>query len=311
MITRESILRATHYGADIYAHIIRVMYPEDESVMTISGRDCGICRNPFAKGAKTLHVWIEKLNTGQEVSDEMALHEDIRGTIKPGDALNFASLFYNKEGQDLLTTINAEMCLKLDVDPKDRNCRNMPETSTKNEVRFSFYKAPITNINPYKAIRLADAYNYITGMYARERTYELRGITDKSRARNFKAARFDYCTFSGIFEARNEKKLIEHSGLLCLDFDHVNELEYLFKRLLEDEYFETKLLFRSPSGDGLKWIIPINIAEASHSNYFKSVANYIRKTYGVDVDQSGKDVARACFLPYDPKAYFDTNLNQK
>ena len=75
--------------------------------------------------------------------------------------------------------------------------------------------------------------------------------------------------------------------------------------LLEDKCFTTELLFRSPSGDGLKWIIRINTAEVSHAEYFNAVANYLRLTYGLEADKSGKDVSRACFLPYDPEAYIN------
>lgn len=95
------------------------------------------------------------------------------------------------------------------------------------------------------------------------------------------------------------------SNLLCVDFDHISDLEGLFARLLEDKYFDTALLFRSPSGDGLKWVIEINKGALSHSDFFRAVENYIFKTYGIKVDQSGKDISRACFLPYDPAAYIN------
>ena len=144
------------------------------------------------------------------------------------------------------------------------------------------------------------------GLWAR--TEKLRSFADPKRARNFKAANFDYCTFSGIFTVRNDKALVEHSALLCLDFDHLKDVDGLFRRLLEDEYFETQLLFRSPSGDGLKWIVPINVAEMPHADYFRAVANYVLETYGVEVDKSGKDVPRACFLPFDPEAFINPDL---
>ena len=68
--------------------------------------------------------------------------------------------------------------------------------------------------------------------------------------------------------------------------------------------------FLSPSGDGIKWIIQISppvgdLGGFSHSNYFAAVANYILQTYGVEVDKSGRDISRACFLPYDPIAYIN------
>ena len=113
-----------------------------------------------------------------------------------------------------------------------------------------------------------------------------------------------------MFQTRNDKALISHSGLLCIDFDHLQNVDLLRNQLLQDEYFETQLLFVSPSGDGIKWIISISppmgdLGGFSHSNYFAAVANYILQTYGVEVDKSGRDISRACFLPYDPQAYIN------
>ena len=39
---------------------------------------------------------------------------------------------------------------------------------------------------------------------------------------------------------------------MCIDFDHVQNTNTLRQALLADEYFDTQLLFVSPSGDGLK-----------------------------------------------------------
>ena len=173
---------------------------------------------------------------------------------------------------------------------------------------FSFFKAPISNTTPYKSVCLRQVYNAIKGDYYKERTQRLRAITVPRQARKFKAAHFDYCTFSGTFMVRNDQALIKHSGLLCIDFDHLNNVETLFKRLLQDEYFDTQLLFRSPSGDGLKWVIPIDILQAPHDIFFTAVANYIAKTHGIVVVKSGRDLSRACFLPHDPNAYLNPEI---
>jgi hypothetical protein len=129
-----------------------------------------------------------------------------------------------------------------------------------------------------------------------------------AQARKFKAANFDYCTFSGVFTTLNDKALIKHSGLLCLDFDHLPSVEKLRFQRLQDEYFDTQLLFVSPSGDGLKWIISIDTTATTHGNYFAAVANYILQTYGVAVDKSGRYLSRACFLPHDPQAFINTQF---
>lgn len=98
---------------------------------------------------------------------------------------------------------------------------------------------------------------------------------------------------------------MQHSGLLAVDFDHLTNLQEVRQLLLADEYFDTQLLFVSPSGDGLKWIIPIDTSQIPHGEYFAAVANYILQTYGIEVDKSGRDVSRACFLVHDPNAFIN------
>lgn len=308
MVSRETILSRTQYGVNIYCHILHGLYP-DEVIMHQVGRDCGMVRNPFAGGEKTLHVERVRLEPEKKLCDEIARHHDVKGSIPDGDCFDFAQLHYGLAGQELLNKINEEMFLHLEDGYKPYRPQARESVVTKPvPVYFSFFRSPITNIQPYKSITLVDVFHYITGDYARARTEKLRSFSDAKRARNFKAANFDYCTFSGIFTVRNDKALVEHSGLLCLDFDHLKDVDGLFRRLLEDEYFETQLLFRSPSGDGLKWIVPINVAEMPHADYFRAVANYVLETYGVEVDKSGKDVPRACFLPFDPEAFINPDL---
>ena len=148
-------------------------------------------------------------------------------------------------------------------------------------------------------------YRYIIGHYAQPQTEALRLMLSSSEAKRYKATHFDYCTFSGLFRKRNEKELIMHSGLMCLDFDHVDNIGELKQQLLNHEYFDTELLFVSPSGNGLKWIIPVDLKGWEHSRYFKAVANCIKATGLPLVDMSGSDVARSCFLSYDPQAYIN------
>ena len=113
IIDRHAILRCTLWGVDIYAHILRQYYPEG-SVIKVVGRDCGICRNPFASGRRTLHISYSQNDPSAPLSDETARHHDDSGTIPDGDALDFAALHYGQTGQELLDTLNREMHLHLD-----------------------------------------------------------------------------------------------------------------------------------------------------------------------------------------------------
>ena len=314
----------THYGIGIYVYILRSYYPE-QTVLSLSGRTCLPTKNPFNADKPTLNIFIYKENILENALDrEFARHDDSENAIPAGDPFDFAELHYKQSGNELLQTLNKEMNLHIgekfdfyknriaNVEIQNQsNHNNQTNHSSDIVVRhFSFFKAPVRNTIPHKSISLLDAYNYIVGEYAKQRTEKLRGIKDPKQARQFKASTFDYCTFSGMFQTRNDKALISHSGLLCIDFDHLQNVDLLRKQLLQDEYFETQLLFVSPSGDGIKWIIQISppvgdLGGFSHSNYFAAVANYILRTYGVEVDKSGRDISRACFLPHDPQAYIN------
>lgn len=168
---------------------------------------------------------------------------------------------------------------------------------------FSFFRAPIQNTVPDVAFSILDAYRYISEPIAKERTERLRAMTSQDEARRFKAQNFDYCTFSGLFKFRSSSQLVQHSGLVCVDFDHVENVHALKQQLLEHEYFDTILMFTSPSGDGVKWIVDVNLQGWEHSRFFKSMANSLKATGLPATDSSGSDVARACFLPYDPEVY--------
>lgn len=192
--------------------------------------------------------------------------------------------------------------------------------------RFSFFRAPVSNVTPSAAVGLTAVYDLIRGDGYRAATEELRrlrtavkeGRATPQEVQRFKARRFDYVTFSGLFTRRSARGLTEHSGLLCLDFDHVDTwqgagqlggvygLRYL---LMNDAAVDTALLFRSPGGDGLKWVVPIDLRQGTHDEWFRALSFYAGRAYGIEPDASGCDVARACYLPWDPDAViFDSKL---
>lgn len=172
---------------------------------------------------------------------------------------------------------------------------------------FSFFKAPIQNPYPSGYINLTDAYKFIKSEVYLKKTLELRLINneDENKAKAFKKSNFDFVSFSGVFNYRNANSLKKHSSLLTIDLDNLKDVQDIKHKLLNDEYFETELLFISPTGNGLKWIISIDLLKANHIYYFKAISNYLKQSYQLKVDPSGSDVARACFLPHDENIYIN------
>uniref|UniRef100_UPI0040489371 DUF3987 domain-containing protein n=1 Tax=Algoriphagus sp. TaxID=1872435 RepID=UPI0040489371 len=168
---------------------------------------------------------------------------------------------------------------------------------------FSYYCKPITNIKPARDLGIIDAYTLIKGPTYKETTLELRSKGDSVEKKEFKKYNFDYCTFSGKFSSRKDSELLDHSGYITIDFDNVPDVLELKSKLIEDPYLDPELLFTSPSGDGLKCILKIDLVRNTHQEYFEGISNYILATYDLEVDKSGKDVSRACFLCHDPEVY--------
>lgn len=196
-----------------------------------------------------------------------------------------------------------------------------PVTAVASFSRFSFFTKPIESKQPAMEFSLADAYNYIRSGVSAQATARLRSLPSTQRPA-FKRSNFDFCTFSGLFQQRKAEKLIRHSYLVCFDFDHLSDVEAVALTLLNDPYFETMLLFRSPSGDGLKWVVsmeqnyayrerffPVETPASYHPLFFYAVQHYLHTTYSLDVDEKCKDVSRACFLPFDPNAYINPALS--
>ena len=175
--------------------------------------------------------------------------------------------------------------------------------------KFSFFKGPITNKRPKSSATIVDIYRGLTSNYYKTKTEQYRRTKDKEAKK-----KFDFVTFAGLFCIRNNENLFRYSGYVCIDFDHIEpaQIEVIKAILLNDDMLETQLLFISPSGTGLKWVIEVDLK--TYPDYevnFKGIVSYLRTNYpdyfsgNNIIDETGKDVSRACFLCHDPKAYIN------
>src|ERR1035437_5024801 len=109
---------------------------------------------------------------------------------------------------------------------------------------------------------------------------------------------FSAITFGGTFGGTGKsEELLEMSGLIVLDFDHVERLEEVRQELEND--IQTYLLFISPSGDGLKVIVKHNLKDHLKWQYlYQELEEYFANKYYLVTDKSGKDISRMCYVPY-------------
>jgi hypothetical protein len=113
-------------------------------------------------------------------------------------------------------------------------------------------------------------------------------------------------TISGRFRERNDDAIEAHSGMLCIDLDLLDgNLGSIRKKLQEDKHVFA--LFLSPTGAGLKVIVPIEPDAARHDESFLDAQYYVKDTYGIDVDQSCRNPSRLCYVSYDPEMFSRPN----
>lgn len=164
---------------------------------------------------------------------------------------------------------------------------------------------------PMQSVDLPMVYYYIRGIGAKYETEMIRSIDDHDKKQKYKKQLLLSVTFSGTFERRKKEKIIKESGLMVMDIDHLGSHEQLLvlkEKLIHDEVFETELLFVSPSGDGLKWVIYVgDRGGMAHETFYRLVVNYLKQKYDIEADATS-DINRLCYLPHDPECYINPEL---
>ncbi len=113
-------------------------------------------------------------------------------------------------------------------------------------------------------------------------------------------------TASGTFENhRRINDITAYNQCVILDFDDISAdyLEEAKDRATLAPY--TLAAFMSPRGTGLKIIVQVNTEVAEHGLAFQQVADYYARALNEEVDPSGKDCSRLCFMSWDPDAWYN------
>jgi hypothetical protein len=170
----------------------------------------------------------------------------------------------------------------------------------------SIYNSPIKNVQPKEHIDFAALVELIRGDTYKERTKKLRALSD-GEYKAFKNQNLDHVTFAGTFSTRNNSGLVEPSGLMVFDMDDLENPEWHKEKISRDTLVEIALIFKSPSGKGLKIVVWVDLREGNHAQHYLTVKKHFENEYNLTVDHA-PDVARTCFLCHDPKAYVNESF---
>jgi P4 family phage/plasmid primase-like protien len=115
--------------------------------------------------------------------------------------------------------------------------------------------------------------------------------------------------WSATFRRRKRDAIMEHSGLLCADLDELgDQLPEVRAKLRKSPHLWAD--FVSPSGDGLKCVFRVPADADKHKASFHAIEKHVYDLTGIQIDQACSDVARLCFLSYDPDAYLNEDATE-
>lgn len=131
---------------------------------------------------------------------------------------------------------------------------------------------------------------------------------DKEDLRKETKSQLENFLVSGVFENVKDESIKEHSGLIQIDFDHIdNPIE--LKAILSKDLDFIYSAFISPSGNGLKLIVKIPPNKDLHKGIFLSLEKLFMDKYKLQIDKSCKNLARRFFVSYDPELYLNESCN--
>jgi KaiC/GvpD/RAD55 family RecA-like ATPase len=173
--------------------------------------------------------------------------------------------------------------------------------------KMNFYHEPEISVveNVYSnEVFIADpkqVFDEIRNGEYKDLVAQIRQTDDPDKKRDLKK-QLPAILFGATF-SDSRKTVKEASNLICLDFDHVENIEKKILRLK----FNSSLygMFVSPSGDGLKVIIRTDVEdEESYRKTAKLLVEQFAKS-GLIADQTKHNINDLCFFSYDPNAIYN------
>jgi KaiC/GvpD/RAD55 family RecA-like ATPase len=110
-------------------------------------------------------------------------------------------------------------------------------------------------------------------------------------------------TFCGSFNRREAAGIDLHAGMVIIDLDHLDPAT--MKAYCESMPLipSVRACFRSPSGHGLKILFKVDSPPEFHKHAWNHIKSILESNYGMNVDKSGSDISRLCFVSWDEYMY--------
>ena len=183
---------------------------------------------------------------------------------------------YNKDIFDRITVSYFKMF-------RGKESLEIPVSRVLRGIRSDCFKSIVENVRKYRDSNISLSKQYKTQLHA--------------------------VTFSGLFPGnRKQEECTQYNNLLVIDIDHIEseKLYDIHEYLNNDPYVAA--FWVSPSGRGYKGLVHLHYYNSlsnidmvtKHKVAFRQLYMYLLSTYGIELDRSGSDISRLCFLSWDP-----------
>lgn len=203
---------------------------------------------------------------------------------------------------------------KVVLDKSYSNFASMPtDTDAILAAPISFFNG--TKPEPVSTTSIGVLLNSIrSGMYKEKIAWVRAALPDKSeyvrRKKTLPAVTFSCCVkYRGLeINPKNPKSgpvnLVSTTRLIVLDFDHLADNVEITKQKLKNDPM-VFACFKSPGGEGLKAILHTKKIETKedHREFYYAAEKYFHAVHNLKTDPACKDIARLCYLSYDPDLY--------
>lgn len=172
---------------------------------------------------------------------------------------------------------------------------------------ISFFK----NFNePYAEKQLDDTLKAIGSGAWKKQIENLRTCLTNGNQAGFERLKKSLPAFtpSGLFaKGRKMEYLQQYSGFVILDIDKLpeNKLNKVKQIAVKSDFCYA--CFISPSGKGLKILVKVNSDKGNHKTAFLQLQSHFEKLLNTEIDKSGKDITRLCFISFDPEIHININ----
>lgn len=172
---------------------------------------------------------------------------------------------------------------------------------------------PNIRAKSYQTITLFEALNNIRKAKYEKQIDNMRRLLSNGNLCSYRAKKkqLPAYIFTGIaYGNRYKFDISGYTSLIIIDMDNLTDINLVKLQLQLDWYVIS--VWESPSGNGLKALFYINYMELINAEYiwvvhercaFPQIANYLYEKYGIQVDKSGADIARLCFVSSDPNIH--------